>query len=787
MNHFAFLLSITTSYSTGTVSGNSYVGGLAAYNYYANITTSYSTGSVSGTSYVGGLVGVNNGTVMGCYSTGAVGGTSSVGGLVGLNRGSVLHSVWDMDTSGVSASTAGVGLTTAEMMDPYMLGLNGFANDPNWVLDAGRDYPRLAWESTPGQIIPEPAIEWPQGHGTAEDPYRIDSAEQLIFLGRASALCDRHFVLGADIDLDPNLPGRQIFRQAVIPTFTGVFDGNGHGISHLTITGGGYLGLFAYLGSAAELRNLAVADINVSGSGTYVGGLVGYNYYGSITTSSSTGTVSGDGFVGGLVGSNSGSITTSYSTATVSGSGQSASVGGLLGYNSFGGSVTDCYSTGAASGNYSVGGLVGVNYRGDVTGCFWDIQTSGQDASSGGTGKTTAEMQAASTFLNAGWDFVGETIKGTEDVWGILEDKDYPRLAWEFWAFSPDPSNGATKFIQCPALIWVAARAALAHDIYFGEELGLVADATSQTQAIYRGRKAAEMTRYDPGILELDKTYYWRIDEVNEADPNSPWKGSVWSFTTVDYIVTSVVDDFEIYTDDVGRRVFQTWKDGRGYTEPPPGYSGNGTGSTVGYVDPPFAEQVIVHGGRQSMPMKYNNVSKPWYSEAERTWETPQDWTVGGADTLTLYFRGWADNGRQPLYVGIEDSAGQIAVIVHPDADALLATEWQKWHIPLADVRGAGVDVAAVKRMYIGVGDRKNPQPGGTGTIYIDDIRLTYRNFVVGDFDGDGYTDFADFCIFGQHWLGSDSSFWCGGGTDLTSDAFVDWQDLMVLAENWLD
>ena len=54
----------------------------------------------------------------------------------------------------LTVSGAGVGLTTTEMMDPYMLGLNGFANDPNWVLDAGRDYPRLAWEGTVGQSIP---------------------------------------------------------------------------------------------------------------------------------------------------------------------------------------------------------------------------------------------------------------------------------------------------------------------------------------------------------------------------------------------------------------------------------------------------------------------------------------------------------------------------------------------------------------------------------------------------------------------------------------------------------
>jgi hypothetical protein len=68
-----------------------------------------------------------------------------------------------------------------------------------------------------------------------------------------------------------------------------------------------------------------------------------------------------------------------------------------------------------------------------------------------------------------------------------------------------------------------------------------------------------------------------------------------------------------------------------------------------------------------------------------------------------------------------------MAAVVHPDAEAVLATEWQKWHISLGEARAAGVDVAAVKKMVIGVGDRQNPKPGGTGRIYIDDIRLTKR------------------------------------------------------------
>jgi len=220
------------------------------------------------------------------------------------------------------------------------------------------------------------------------------------------------------------------------------------------------------------------------------------------------------------------------------------------------------------------------------------------------------------------------------------------------------------------------------------------------------------------------------------VDPNGAWRGSVWRFTTRDWVLKSVVDDFEDYND-YTNLIYMTWVDG--YGSPSEGVTGNGSGATVGNLDAPYAETraAYVHSGRQSMPMEYKNGSEPWYSEAERRWGTPQDWTVDGADTLTLYFRGDCDNGRDKLYVGIEDSAGRIAVVTHPDANAVFTTQWQKWHIALADVQAVGVEAGAVKRMYIGVGDRKNPQPDGAGRIYIDDIRLTYRNLVVGDSNGD--------------------------------------------------
>jgi hypothetical protein len=452
---------------------------------FGTIATCYSTGTATGNGDVGGLVGYNRSDITTSYSVSAVSGDWHVGGLVGNGfPARVIHSIWDIEISGQKESAGGMGLTTAEMMDPSIIGLNGFANDPNWILDTGQDYPRLTWEGTPGQIIAEPTVDWLEGEGTLEAPYRLVTADQLIMVSKASILWDKHFILGADIDLDPNLQGRQLFSQALIGIFSGVFNGNGQTISNLTIVGKSYLGLFGSLSYPGIISNLGLEAFDVNGLGDYVGGLVGYDY-GNITACYSTGSISGERYVGGLVGyistdehdaighcysecavsgvscvgglvgrngslgttfpplagegeywQSGGNIYGCYSVGSVSGE---TEVGGLVGENF--GNIASSYSTGTVSGESSVGGLVGTNHEywdwDDsssaciVTQCFWDVETSGQATSDGGTGKTTTEMQTARTFLDAGWDFVDETANGTEDIWWILEGQDYPRLWWE--------------------------------------------------------------------------------------------------------------------------------------------------------------------------------------------------------------------------------------------------------------------------------------------------------------------------------------------------------------------
>ena len=164
-----------------------------------------------------------------------------------------------------------------------------------------------------------------------------------------------------------------------------------------------------------------------------VGGLIGECSGASIKQCYSLSKVTGRNRVGGLVGNTRYSILSSYAMGEVMGQDY---VGGLVGLSSD--PVIGCYSTGRVYGDRHVGGFIGWAWFGEVESCFWDIHKSQQSRGEGYPrslegiiGKATTEMQTASTFLDAGWDFVGETENGTEDIWWIIESHDYPRLWWE--------------------------------------------------------------------------------------------------------------------------------------------------------------------------------------------------------------------------------------------------------------------------------------------------------------------------------------------------------------------
>jgi len=274
-------------------------------------------------------------------------------------------------------------------------------------------------------------------------------------------------------------------------------------------------------------------------------------------------------------------------------------------------------------------------------------------------------------------------------------------------ASNPMPADGSTILNEDSSLTWTPGRNSAKHDVYLGTDSAAVEEAhISDISGIYRGRQ--DNSDYTlPVELEFGKMFFWRVDEV-DTDGNVI-KGKLWSFTIAD-----VVDNFEQYTDDTdaGTAIWQTWWDGWGVPA---------NGSVVGYATPPFAELEIVHGGSQSMPFYYDN-SLALSSEATRFWEEPQDWTRRDVKRLTLWIHGQSDNDPEPPYVALGDSSGNNATVMKNDPAVTTVEEWQQLSFDLTAFTGVSAD--AITDMTFGVGDKTDTQPGGTGTIFVDDIEL---------------------------------------------------------------
>lgn len=202
-------------------------------------------------------------------------------------------------------------------------------------------------------------------------------------------------------------------------------------------------------------------------------------------------------------------------------------------------------------------------------------------------------------------------------------------------ATDPQPVSGQAVEDLDVVLTWHAGREAAAHEVHLGSDLNAVLAGSALVATVTENA-------YSTAGLDLHyaTTYYWKIDEVNAASTTPRIEGDVWTFSTPEY---ETLEDFEDY-DDECNRIFFAWKDGLGYSDTPDcgvsGYGGNGTSSIVGNADAPYAERTIVYSGLQSMPMEYNNAQGPLYSEALREWTSPQSWSRGGVDTLTVHLRG---------------------------------------------------------------------------------------------------------------------------------------------------
>jgi len=302
--------------------------------------------------------------------------------------------------------------------------------------------------------------------------------------------------------------------------------------------------------------------------------------------------------------------------------------------------------------------------------------------------------------------------------WRVDEFDGISTYKGDVWTFTtpgavgdPQPANGATDVARATILTWTPTDNAASHEPYLGTDKAAVRSADTGSPE-YKGPKTLGAESYDTGLLEPGTTYYWRVDEVY-ADKTI--KGPVWSFTVGNHLL---VDDFESYTDDdtANEVIWQHWIDGFGIDD---------NGAQAGYLFPPYAEQTIVHGGSQSMPLLYNNEAGVANSEAVRTLTAPRDWTTAGVGELSLWFRGVSTNAAEPLYVAISNAAGAAAVAAHEDPGVATIRKWTQWWIPLQTFADQGIDLSDVDTIAVGLGDKSGmTAPGGSGTMYIDDIRL---------------------------------------------------------------
>jgi len=355
---------------------------------------------------------------------------------------------------------------------------------------------------------------------------------------------------------------------------------------------------------------------------------------------------------------------------------------------------------------------------------------------------------------------------------------DIQMLIFTMLARMPSPaSEGQEVGIDNLILSWKPGGFADTHDVYFGTDLDDVNDVNTANLASYPDVTYAnvDVNGYTPGTLELDTTYYWRVDEVNDAHPTKLWKGAVWSFTTANYLV---VDDMEFYGDsnlpgEKGSRIFYVWRDGFTVTNP---YSipSNGTASQVGHWPPPIMESEIVHAGRQSVPFYYLNDGthsenpNVYYSQitAQASYlPIANNWTQKGVKALSLWFYGDTGNdanATEQMYVKLNG----VKLNYDGDMNDIRQASWHEWNIDLA---AFGIDLTNVTQIAIGFGDESNTTtPGGSGMVYFDDIRLYQPRCMLSNRTVDfAKADYAPAAY-------------------VSGDCAIDYRELEIMTRDWL-
>ncbi len=409
--------------------------------------------------WVGGFCGTNDGSMINCSSTGTLDTDATDKAGFCYSSSTQENCFWDTDVSGIPVGViygdvSGVtGKTTAEMQDENTFldaawdfvdeTINGTADI--WAIESNQ-YPSIFREFYSG------------GDGSPQDPFQISSADDLVNMGKHEENYYDCFVLTNDIDLS----GQTFDNTLIAPDtgatagmfhgslFYGYLNGQGHSIDNLSIqssaVGKEYIGLFGAIGGFAEVRNLRLQNVSIAGSDMiYVGGVCGLNNGGTIKQCSVSGNIQGKNRIGGISGGNGGYIYDSYVSGDVAAPSTVGGICGMLLPTPGGwGHLERCYSTASIQSDSTYkGGIVGyVGSSAFMKNCYWDTATSGLTSGyylppqfwgiiDNVQGYTTSQMKQQANFV--GWDFVGETANGQNEIWRMCVDgMDYPRLSWEF-------------------------------------------------------------------------------------------------------------------------------------------------------------------------------------------------------------------------------------------------------------------------------------------------------------------------------------------------------------------
>jgi hypothetical protein len=362
--------------------------------------------------------------------------------------------------------------------------------------------------------------------------------------------------------------------------------------------------------------------------------------------------------------------------------------------------------------------------------------------------------------------YIGENAQATGRFWnGLIDDVriyDYAISEAKLWeivrmdpakAYNPRPRRGETGVERSPTLSWSPgdyAPATNGHIVNFGTAPGsLVQISGPQTP------NDLDLSTIYPAGLDLGKTYYWQVNEVNGLAPGGIDAGNIWHFTVIEY---AVVDNMNTYTvwGIADNNIFDTWKDG--WT--------NGTGAEVLLE----TDTTITHDGN-SMYYHFTDSCSTWgpyYSEAKATVSTlpsgiGSDWTIGGAKILTLYFRGNAGNSIDPMWVQLSDGSNSAKITygdgIGENPNDINDPSWHEWNIALQDFNDKGVNVANVIDISIGFGDGT---VRGIGYVLIDDIVLEPPVCILSrrsvgfqelDYVEDCVIDAGELRIMGRDWL----------------------------------